>query len=134
MNSVILNKENDFNPPCTECGGMCCNYVAIELERPTSKKDYDSIRWYLAHKNVNVFIDHSKKWYVEFRTECEKMDNKKKCSIYNTRPSICRGHGNEEGSCEFFDSPYIEYFTCTDEFENYLDKKKKSWRFVFHKK
>ncbi len=123
-----------FRPPCVECGGSCCDYIAVEIEKPTRKKDYDSIRWYLAHKNVNVFIDHSKTWYVEFRTACDKKNSVNKCIIYNKRPSICRGHGNSEGSCEYYDSPYMEYFSSLKEFEKYLDNKKIDWKFNFLKK
>ncbi len=133
MNSINRKPVNEFIPPCNDCGGRCCDYIAIELDKPSSKRDYDSIRWYLAHKNVNVFVDHSKTWHVEFRTPCEKMGHDKKCMIYGIRPSICRDHGNEEGSCEYFDTPYTEYFSTTEEFENYLQKKNKKWKFSFHK-
>ena len=124
----------EFKPPCEECGGRCCNYVAVELEKPKGKKDYDSIRWYLAHKNVNVFVDHSKNWFVEFRTPCDKKNLKNRCTIYNTRPVICRNHGNFEGSCEHYDTPYKEYFSTVREFEKYLENRKIDWKFKFFKK
>lgn len=123
----------EFEPPCRDCGGRCCDYVAVELDRPSRKKDYDSIRWYLAHKNINVFIDHSRKWFIEFRTPCDKMDPYKRCTIYKNRPSICRDHGNTEGSCEYFDTPYREYFSTVKEFEKYLENKKIDWRYRFLK-
>ncbi len=121
-----------FQPPCFKCGGRCCNYVAIEIDRPSSKKDYDYIRWYLAHKKVNVFVDHEKNWFVEFRTDCEFKEKNHRCSIYNERPNICRGHGNGEGECEFYDSPYSAYFSSLKEFEDYLEKKNKKWRYSKH--
>jgi len=118
-----------FQPSCEECGGKCCEYIAIEIDRPGSKKDYDHIRWYLLHKKVNVFVDHDKKWHVEFRSRCEAQTDDKKCSIYKKRPKICRDHGNEDGECEFYDSPYYLYFTNCREFEKYLLKKGIDWSF-----
>ncbi|MCP4133411.1 MAG: hypothetical protein GY754_20755 [bacterium] len=121
--------EKEFIPPCEECGGTCCKYIAIEIDKPTTKTDYDHIRWYLLHKDVNVFVDHDKKWYVEFRTPCESQTKKNQCGIYTTRPKICRGHGNTEYECEFYDSPFSIYFSKVDEFEKYLSKKKIDWKF-----
>jgi len=121
--------DKEFQPPCEECGGSCCRYVAIELDKPTTKTDYDHIRWYLFHKDVNVFIDHDKNWFVEFRTPCVAQNKKNQCSVYEDRPKICRDHGNSDGECEFYDTPYHMYFTDVREFEKYLEKKKKNWRF-----
>lgn len=124
----------EFSPPCDKCGGSCCSYVTVELDKPASKSDYDSIRWYLAHQNVNVFVDHSRTWFVEFRTPCDKMNSDNRCTIYKTRPSICRDHGNFEGSCEYYASPYREYFSTVKEFEKYLENKKIDWKFKLFRK
>ena len=121
--------KTGYKAPCNECGGRCCNYIAIEIDKPKTKNDYDSMRWYLSHKNVNIFIDHKKKWFVEFRTPCEFQKDDKKCGIYNKRPNICRSHGNSEGECEFYDSPYSEYFSSLTELEKYLDNKGIDWKF-----
>ncbi len=120
---------SDFQPPCDACGGSCCRYVAIEIDRPTTKQDYDHIRWYLLHRDVSVFIDHDRKWYIEFRTPCEKQREDNRCGIYNRRPKICRDHGNVEGECEYYDSPYREYFSTEKAFLTYLEKKGKDWKF-----
>lgn len=130
----MKNTKKSFSPPCVECGGRCCEYVAVEVDRPSTKKDFDNIRWWLLHENVNVFVDHDKKWYIEFRTPCEIQTADKKCHLYHDRPQICRGHGNEEEECEYFDSPYLTYFSTVKEFEKYLDKKGKDWRFKNIKK
>ncbi len=121
--------NDEFIPPCDECGGTCCRYVAIEIDRPATKTDYDHIRWYLLHEKVNVFVDHDRKWYVEFRTPCTKQFPDNRCGIYEERPNICRGHGTGEGECEFYDSPYSLYFSTEEEFVNYLDSKNRNWRF-----
>ena len=129
MNVKINGKVETFQAPCAECGGKCCEYVAIEIDKPTSKSDYDNVRWYLAHKDVNVFIDHDKNWYIEFRSDCLEKDENNLCKIYKTRPKICREHGNVDGECEFYDNPYLDYFTTRKEFEVYLEKKGVDWMF-----
>jgi len=126
--------KTDYQAPCIECGGRCCKYVAIEIEDPSNKENIDHIRWYLMHKDVYVFKENNKNWYVEFRTPCEALEKDMKCGIYKTRPKICMNHGNEDGSCEYFDSPYLEYFKTAKEFEDYLDKKGKKWLYKFQKK
>lgn len=125
--------NNDFTPPCDKCGGQCCRYVAIGMDRPRTKTDYDHIRWYLSHENVNVFIDHDRGWYVEFRSPCENLMDDGRCAIYEIRPAICRSHGNLEEECEFFDSPYREYFRTRLEFEKYLKKRGIDWRFKYRR-
>lgn len=119
----------EFSPPCEECGGKCCDYVAIETSPPKNKADYDHMRWYLAHENVHVFIDHEKKWYVQFVTPCSMKNDDNRCSIYQERPRICSGHGNIKGECEYYSSPYKEYFTSTSDFETYLKKRNIVWKY-----
>ncbi len=121
--------NDKYIPPCEKCGGKCCRYVAIEIDRPNTKSGIDHIRWYLLHENVNVFLDHWKKWHIEFHSPCECLDKNGRCSCYSERPKICRQHGCEEGDCEFFDSPYLEYFKSARDFEKYLKKKKIDWKF-----
>lgn len=120
---------DNFSPPCDECGGKCCDYVAIEMPQPKNKADYDHMRWYLVHENVHVFIDHEKKWYVQFITSCSEKNEIGRCNIYPERPKICSGHGNIKGECEYYASPYREYFTSTSDFENYLKKRNIVWKY-----
>jgi len=125
----MKKKKFSFHPPCDTCGGKCCEYIAIEIGRPTTKTDFDNIRWYLTHKNVNIFVDHDKKWHVEFRTPCEKLTKNKKCLMYENRPQICRKHGNKEQECEYYDSPYTLYISSIKDFEAYLQNKGIDWKF-----
>ncbi len=120
---------DDFIPDCKACNGSCCNYIAIEIEKPITKQNADHIRWYLLHENVNVFIDHDKKWFVEFRTTCTEQGEDKKCQIYKKRPKICQKHGNDYESCEYYDSPYYKYFSDVKKFERYLTSKGFDWKY-----
>jgi len=114
--------------PCIECKAKCCRYVGVEIGRPTCKRDYDIIRWYLLHKNVTVHIDHDNDWFVEFQTVCEELQPDSGCRRYDKRPQICREHGWPVGSCEFFSNPHQHLFSTISEFESYLDELGTDWR------
>ena len=58
--------------PCSACG-KCCHYIAIEIDNPSSFKDYDELYWYLTHKDVCVYIDWEGDWFIEFETVCEHL-------------------------------------------------------------
>ncbi|RMF80705.1 MAG: YkgJ family cysteine cluster protein, partial [Planctomycetota bacterium] len=32
---------------CEHCTGFCCRYIALPIEEPETRQDYDDIRWYL---------------------------------------------------------------------------------------
>ena len=116
---------------CDACGARCCRYVATQIDRPTTKREYDFVRWYLKHRHVNVFIDHQGGWYIEFETPCEHLGADSRCTCYETRPHICRGHGTGESDCEFHGEtePYRLRFTEADAFERWLDRRGVDWRF-----
>lgn len=125
----MASPPDDFQPPCRECGGSCCRYVAIEIDGPKTKQQIDHIRWYLLHENVGVFMENDRKWYVEFRARCRDQLSNGRCGRYADRPLICREYGNEEGACEYYASPHIHYFDAIEDFEKFLDKKGKDWRY-----
>lgn len=113
-------------PPCSACGSKCCKYIATAIDTPSSKRDYDHIRWYLLHKNVQVFIDLEGVWFLEFVTPCRALDAKGRCTAYESRPGICRVYGSESDSddCEYFDTPYKVCFFSVADFERWLEGKR----------
>lgn len=127
--AVRKNPRHFKTPPCIECGAQCCRYIAVEIDTPKTKREFDDIRWYLLHENVYVFIDHDQVWHIEFRTRCRALSAGHLCTEYDTRPQICRDHGWPVGHCEFFDSPYKKRFTSPEEFERYMDRTRKDWRY-----
>ncbi len=116
--------------PCSRCNSLCCRHIAIEIDRPVSKKDYDNIRWYLMHKKVSVFVDHKSNWFIKFDTPCENISNNA-CAIYDQRPKICRDYPEDGFDCEKQgDGNYYKMlFDSEESFCDYLDDKKKNWRF-----
>ena len=123
-----MSSEN-FSPPCRECGGSCCGYIAVEVDAPKTKAAVDHMRWYLLHKNVNVFEEDNTTWYVEFKTPCEQQGRNKRCKYYEQRPRICQDYGNEEGLCEYYAPPYTKYFSTVESFEEYLESIGFDWRY-----
>jgi uncharacterized protein len=124
-------KRKPSKDACAECGAACCRYVALEIDRPACKRDYDNIRWYLLHRNVQVFVDHERRWHVEFTTDCSALDDTNACRFYGKRPLICREHGDrDDAHCEFLggEAPHLLHFATVEAFERYLDRRGVDWR------
>ncbi len=113
---------------CEDCDSECCRYVALEIDKPTCKRDYDNIRWYLLHKGVSVFVDHEGGWNIEFQTVCEKLGEDGYCRYYEQRPRICREHGVVQ-TCEFHSEtdPHKARFETEEEFTAYLKSRGVDW-------
>lgn len=115
---------------CTQCDGRCCRYVAIEIDKPTTKGDFDDIRWYTAHRGITVFVEDGQ-WYVNFNSRCNYLTAEHRCEIYDRRPKICRRH--DPSGCEGPEGEYefeLELRT-PDEVQAYYDdvaKPKKAGR------
>jgi uncharacterized protein len=107
---------------CINCNGVCCKYVAIEIDAPETKKDFEDLKWYVCHKNVQVYVEEDGTWNVEFLTDCEFLDKKNKCTVYEKRPEICREYGQDE--CPFHNE-YVEQhtFKTLEELEKYIKDK-----------
>lgn len=83
--------------PCDGCD-LCCRHIAVEIDAPESKKEFDQIRWFLLHKDVWVFIDNDDSWNLQVNNKCEKLTGEGMCSYYEKRPGICKDYS--AGSCE----------------------------------
>lgn len=122
----------DINPSnnCIICKAKCCKHIAIEIDTPTNKKDYDNIRWYLLHKNVIIFIDDENKWTIEFITKCEWLSDDHSCMNYDKRPLICRNYPDKDSYCEYEgdEEPYKIAFHNVNELETYLTEKNIEWQ------
>ena len=74
---------------CDNCSGDCCKTIAIYIDKPKSKDDFEDIKWYLYHENVYVYIDNKNDWLVLFPSKCMHLKNGR-CAIYDKRPPVCR--------------------------------------------
>ncbi len=107
---------------CSECPGLCCKYIALPIETPETKSDYDDVRWYLAHEGISVFVEKDQ-WYINMATRCKYLNRKNLCDIYEHRPRICRSYTDK--SCDFHggDYGYELYFSSTEELDEYLNNR-----------
>lgn len=107
---------------CEHCAAACCRYLALPLDKPTSARDYDDMRWYLMHEGITVFLEEGD-WFVQFATKCKNLGADNRCSIYETRPDICRDY--KAGSCDYSGGAYgyDQLFTHPQQVEQYYEKR-----------
>lgn len=117
--SVMKNKENKT---CEGCDAMCCKYVALEIDCPEELEDFENIKWYVCHKNINVFVEEDDVWNIEFITPCAFLDKNGWCKIYNKRPQLCKDYSQEQ--CLFHNSDYNEKyrFERIEDVEKYIEE------------
>lgn len=108
---------------CLACTG-CCRYVTVPIEFPRAKAKLDEYVWYLLHRNVEIYIDHDNDWNVMFKTPCDKLLDNGMCSIYETRPQICRDYSAK--SCSRTGKDHKFLFKRPQELLDYLAERKKS--------
>jgi Fe-S-cluster containining protein len=82
---------------------VCCRYIALPIEKPTTRRDFDDIRWYVMHDGISVFLEEGD-WYIQIRAKCRNLEADSRCSIYPTRPGICREY--KAGDCDYEGGDY----------------------------
>lgn len=107
---------------CEHCTAACCRYVALPLDPPRSARDYDDMRWYLMHEGISIFVEEGD-WYAQIQTRCKNLAPDNRCSIYESRPAICREY--EPGDCDYSGKPYgyDHLFTHPSQLEAYYEQK-----------
>jgi len=108
---------------CTpfECEAKCCRYVAIVIDTPRSKNDFENIRWFVSHENTYVSKDRDDDWLLEFATPCKHLKDNL-CAIYENRPLICRNYDPDQ--CERNDNESIKLrFSSPEEVDRYVAKR-----------
>ncbi len=114
---------------CSRCiGSKCCTYTTEGLGiTPRSKSDFDHLLWQISHEGVELYKDEDG-WFLLLQGKCEHLKENGACSIYNTRPQICRDYENDW--CEY-DTPaekhFDLYFRNYHELLKYCKKRFKNW-------
>lgn len=93
---IVAAAKPAGNFDCAQCG-LCCTYVAIEIDGPTSAKRATELLWYLYHQGVSLY-ENDDSWMVQFETTCRFLTEDRRCGVYATRPHICREFSEQE--CE----------------------------------
>jgi len=104
---------------CEHCTGVCCQYLALPLETPETRGDFDDIRWYLLHENISVFVEDGA-WYICMASRCRHLGRDYRCEIYASRPRICRRYGTDNCDYHSGDYDWEAHFTCAEHLDEYL--------------
>jgi len=104
---------------CEHCAGMCCRYLALPIDLPEDRGEFDDIRWYLLHEGVSVFVEDGE-WYLHITTDCRHLLPDYRCGLYQTRPRICRDYTTE--NCDYHSGEYgwEQHFTCPEHLDEYV--------------
>ena len=107
---------------CEHCTAACCRYIAIPIDTPKNKRDYDDIRWYLMHEGITVFVEEDE-WYCQFQTTCRNLGLDNRCTVYDTRPEICAEYKAQD--CDYVGGTYgyEQLFTHPKAIEDYYFEK-----------
>jgi len=115
-------RREDLNPGevlCSYCTAKCCRYFAMPIETPTTWKDFDDVRWYLAHDQTSVFVEEGS-WYLLVSTTCKYLGHGNRCDIYEDRMRICRKYTT--ANCEYDDdSVYDKFFETPEQLWEYAE-------------
>ena len=104
---------------CKKCSALCCNYFALELDKPTTRNDFENIRWYISHQKTSVFIQAGK-WYLNVKNRCKNLDRTHRCKIYENRPAICRRLDSK--NCEYHDQNAVREIKTSKQLAQYLEE------------
>lgn len=107
---------------CDKCDGRCCRDVTVEIDKPTSFGDFEDLKWMIAHQNVYVYLDEENDWVVEFRTPCNFLDDKNRCSIYKRRYKMCSDHDPEACIINGEGKHYKIFFKTEKDVDKYMKK------------
>lgn len=104
----------------TKCGGctaLCCHYFALEIDAPDEPEDFENLRWYILHEDIQIFVD-DEVWYLNIERKCTWLKDNH-CGNYENRPTICREY--TDVGCEK-DGPESDLlFKNIEELEAYRD-------------
>jgi Fe-S-cluster containining protein len=104
---------------CDYCSAKCCKYFAWPIDAPTTREDYDFVRWAMLHTSTTYFVE-DEVWYLLVHAHCKHLQSDNRCGIYMTRPQICRDYSTDD--CEFDDHyVYEKYFETPEQVEEYVE-------------
>lgn len=104
---------------CNYCIAKCCRYFALPIETPTTREEFDYMRWYLLHKGAAVFTEGDT-WYLLVFADCKHLQPDNRCGVYETRPQVCREYSTD--NCEFDDLyVYDRYFETPEQVVEFAD-------------
>lgn len=115
-------RRKDLKPGevlCAYCTARCCRYFALPIETPTTREDFEHVRWYIMHGRTAIFVDDGV-WYLLVHGDCKHLLPDNRCGTYDTRPQICRTYSTD--NCEYDnDGCYDQYFETPEQVWEYAE-------------
>jgi Fe-S-cluster containining protein len=123
LDLVKLKPRRDQLAPgdvlCNYCTAKCCRYFALPIDDPTTREDWEFIRWYLLHEGATVFKEDGD-WYLLVHAQCNHLQSDNRCGIYHDRPAICRDYSTKD--CEYEDDwLYDQYLETAEQAAEYAE-------------
>jgi Fe-S-cluster containining protein len=113
---------------CEQCVALCCRYFAFEIDKPTTRRDFEDLRWYILHQDTIIFVEAGR-WYVQVNRPCKALLPDNRCGVYETRPTICRAYTTKNCDWHGDDYEYEQLFTEQEQIatyaKEYLAKRRK---------
>lgn len=103
---------------CEQCVALCCRYYAFEIDKPTTKRDFEDLRWYILHEDTIIFVEEGH-WYVQVNRPCKALLPDNRCGVYENRPTICRAYTTKACDWHGDDYDYEQLFTEPDQIQRY---------------
>ena len=98
---------------CEHCTAACCRYIALPIDTPKNKRDFEDMRWYILHENIAVFVEDGD-WYIQVHNPCRNILPDGRCADYDRRPAICREYTTSECDYHIGDEEASQYFDDAD--------------------
>lgn len=80
-----------LQPPCIDCGGLCCSSLLFPGQRPNTIQELDFIRYALGYPEVGYLINRND-WVMKVDVRCKYLNTNNRCLVYEQpeRPLYCR--------------------------------------------
>jgi Fe-S-cluster containining protein len=118
ISTAKLPTDAFANTKCGGCTALCCNYFALEIDGPEEPEDFENLRWYIIHEDIQIFVDDDV-WFLQIMRKCTWLDGNK-CGNYENRPTIC--HEYSDDMCDKDGVESDIQFRNIEELEAYRDK------------
>jgi len=106
---------------CSQCAARCCRYFCFEIDKPRDYEAFENIRWFVLHQGVTVHIDEGR-WYMAIDNPCKAVGPDNRCTMYESRPMICRTYETDGCDAAGGDYEYDQLFSTPEQIEEHARK------------